>query len=194
MQDIEAAAAAVALQRVGGIRDKLQLLQHELRDDERTVEKSRLADVRDSAVDDHTRIENTVALLRSGVAEQAYEPLRLKPFAFARSHDDSEVRKHQEDETVEEYDPIVGRVGPEERRPNRLRESQSDRPADQRAKQIGDLRRSQPCLDKDDEGAECCADRDVRQREWIKGPRENRGPGNCCDEADASQDVPRHGL
>src|SRR5262249_24421267 len=37
LQDVETAAAAVALQRVRRVGDQLQLLQHKLRDDERAV-------------------------------------------------------------------------------------------------------------------------------------------------------------
>ena len=47
LQDVEAAAAAIALQRVGRVGDELQLLQHELRDDERAVDEAGLADVGD---------------------------------------------------------------------------------------------------------------------------------------------------
>jgi hypothetical protein len=43
LQDVEPAAAAVALQRIGGIGDELQLAQHELRDDQRAVEEAGLA-------------------------------------------------------------------------------------------------------------------------------------------------------
>ena len=58
LQDVEAAAAAVALQRVGGVGDELQLLEHELRDDQRAVEEAGLADVGDAAVDDDAGVED----------------------------------------------------------------------------------------------------------------------------------------
>ncbi len=63
LQDVEAAAAAVALERVGRVGDELQLLQHELRDDERAVDEAGLADVGDAAVDDDAGVENLVAAL-----------------------------------------------------------------------------------------------------------------------------------
>ena len=84
LQDVEAAPAAVALQRVGGVGDELQLLEHELRDDERAVDEAGLADVGDAAVDDDAGVENLVALLRAGGAEQRDQPRRLEPFALAR--------------------------------------------------------------------------------------------------------------
>src|SRR5581483_5534484 len=82
LEDVEAAPAAVALQRVAGVGHELELLEHELRDDERAVDEAGLADVGDAAVDDHARVENLVAALGSGRAEQAGEPRRLEPFAM----------------------------------------------------------------------------------------------------------------
>ena len=58
MQDVEPAPAAVALERIGRVGDELQLLEHELRHDQRAVEESGLDDVGDAAVDDHARVEN----------------------------------------------------------------------------------------------------------------------------------------
>ena len=83
LQDVEAAAAAVALQRVGRVGDELQFLQHELRDDQRAVEEAGLADVGDAAVDDDAGVEDLVAPLRAGGAEQADEARRLEPLALA---------------------------------------------------------------------------------------------------------------
>src|SRR5262249_56974602 len=60
LQNVEAAAAAVALHRVGGIGDQLQLLQDELRDDQRAVDEPCLAHVGDAPVDDHARVEDLV--------------------------------------------------------------------------------------------------------------------------------------
>ena len=159
LQDVEAAAAAVALQRVGGVGDELQLLQHELRDDERAVEEAGLADVGDAAVDDHAGVEDAVALLRPGVAEQADQPAGLQPLPLARPHDDAEVGEHQQDEAVQEDDAAIGGVGPEQRRADRLREPEADGAADERAEQVGDLGLAQPGLDPDDQQAERDADR-----------------------------------
>ena len=92
LQDVEAAAAAVALHRIGGVGDELQFLQHELRDHQRAVEEARLADVGDAAVDDHARVEDPVALLRPGVAEERHQPGRLEPLPLARAHHDARGR------------------------------------------------------------------------------------------------------
>ena len=71
LQDVETAAAAVAAQRIGRIGDLLQLLEHELRNDERAVDESGLADVRDAAVDDDAGVENSVAALLRAAAGTA---------------------------------------------------------------------------------------------------------------------------
>src|SRR5262249_45863534 len=68
LQDVEAAAAAVPLQRVGRIGDELQFLEHELRDDERAVDEAGFTYVGDAAVDDYAGVENLVTALRSGGA------------------------------------------------------------------------------------------------------------------------------
>ena len=63
---------AVALERVGGIGDELQLPQHELRRDDDAVEEAGLGDVCDAAVDDDAGVENLVAFLaRLFAAEDA---------------------------------------------------------------------------------------------------------------------------
>ena len=53
-----------------------------------------------------------------------------------------EVGKDQQDEAVQEDDPAIARVGPEQRRADRLGQAEPDRAADQRAEQVGDLGRS----------------------------------------------------
>ena len=58
VQDVEAAPAAVALQRIGRVGDELQFLQHELRHDQRAVQEPGLDDVGDAAVDDDARVED----------------------------------------------------------------------------------------------------------------------------------------
>ena len=65
-----------------------------------------------------------------------------------------EVRKDEQDEAVEEDDAGIGRVGPEQRRADRLREAEADGSADERAEQVGDLALPQPRLEEDDQQAE----------------------------------------
>ena len=79
----------------GGVGDELQLLEDELRDDERAVEKAGLADVGDAAVDDDAGVEQAVAFLRPGVAKERDEARWLEPLALPRAHDDAEVRERR---------------------------------------------------------------------------------------------------
>ena len=83
---------------------------------------------------------------------------------------------------MEEDDAAVGGVGPEERRADRLREAEADGPADQRAEEIGDLRRPQPGLDEDDDDAEDDPDGDVDAERGVERPRQRRGPRDRRDE------------
>ena len=59
-------------------------------------------------------------------------------------------------------DAGIAGVRPEERRADRLGEAETDRAADQRAEQVGDLGVAQPGFDADDDQAEQRADSDVQ--------------------------------
>ena len=50
LQDFESAAPALTTQAVGGVSDHLQLVQDELRNQQRTIEEMGFADIRDPAV------------------------------------------------------------------------------------------------------------------------------------------------
>ena len=194
LQNVEAAAAAIALQRVGGVGDELQLLEDELRNHQRAVEEPGLADVGNAAVDDHAGVENAIALLRAGVTEEPGQTLRLEPLPFPGAHDDAEIRKDEQDETVQEDDAVIGRVGPEQRGADRLGQTEADGAADERAKQIGHLRLPQPRFDDHDQRAERRADDDIDDEQLMERPEKRRGPGDGGDETRASDDMPGHGY
>src|SRR5262249_37810052 len=52
LQDVEAAAAAVALERIGRVGDELEFAQDKLRDHDDAVEEAGFSDVGNAAVDD----------------------------------------------------------------------------------------------------------------------------------------------
>ena len=58
VEDLEAAPAAVAPERVRAVGDVLQLVEHEPRDDERAVDEAGLDDLGDPAVDDRARVDD----------------------------------------------------------------------------------------------------------------------------------------
>ena len=147
LQDVEAAPAAIALHRVGGIGDELQFLQHELRNDQRAVDESGFADVRDAAVDDHAGVENLVVALRRGRAEQADEPRGLEPFAVLAAEHEAQVRQHDQHEAVKELDAAIRAVGPEQSGADGVRHGEADGAADQRAEDPRERGFAEPALE-----------------------------------------------
>src|SRR5262249_10051921 len=176
------AAAAIALQRIGGISDELQLLQHELRDHERAVDKAGLAHVGDAAVDDDARVENLVTPFRTGGAEQADEPRRLQPLAVLGGEDEAQIRQHQQDEAVEEFDAAVAAVGPEEPGADGARDPQADGAADERAQDASDGGVAQATFEQNDQRRENQTEPDVGQRSDRQRMEGGGGIGDRGDE------------
>ena len=194
LQDVEAAPAAIALERVGRIGHELQLLQDELRDDERAVDEAGLADVRDAAVDDDARVEDLVAPLRPRRAEQADEPRRLEPFAVLAAQDETEVRQDDQDEAVQELYAPIAAVGPEEAGANRMGDAEADRAADERPEHAGDGGFTQAALEQHDERGEDEGEADVG-KESNRERKENRGGvGDGGDEEHSRERKPSHGA
>ncbi len=65
-EDLEAAPAAVAAERVGAVGDVLELFEDELRHDERPVDEPGLDDLGDPAVDDRARVDDDVGVAGCG--------------------------------------------------------------------------------------------------------------------------------
>src|SRR5882672_451262 len=62
LKDVEPAATAVALERVRGIGDQLQLAQDELRNYDDAVEKARLCDIGNASINDDAGVEDLITL------------------------------------------------------------------------------------------------------------------------------------
>lgn len=58
VQHVEPAAAAHTLEGIAAVGNVAQLIEDKVRDDERTVQKSSLADLHNASVDDHTRVKH----------------------------------------------------------------------------------------------------------------------------------------
>jgi hypothetical protein len=191
LEDVESAPAAVALERITRIGYELQLLEYELRDDQRAVHEAGLADVGDAAVDDDAGIEDPVSALRAAGPEEADEARGVEPFAATAANHHAEVRQCEQDEAVEEDDAAAAKVRPVEGRPDRLRERKPDGAAKQCAEHVRDRRVLQPDLDADDQDAE-----DGTKQEVLKVPVEGLElmcrPGNGRDEQNAGENEPRH--
>src|SRR5438445_1401239 len=74
LEHVEPAAAAVALERVAGVGDLLELAEDVLGDEQRALEKPGLADVSDAPVDDHARVEHLVAGRAAAVRVGEHHP------------------------------------------------------------------------------------------------------------------------
>ena len=96
LQDVETAAASVALERVGGVGHQLQLPQDELRGHDDAIEETGFGDVRDPAVDDDAGIQNLVAFPRLLLASKdATQRRQVQEISLVRAHDQAHVG-HQE--------------------------------------------------------------------------------------------------
>ena len=103
LQDVEAAAAAIALQGVGGIGHQLQFAQHELRDHDDAVEEAGFGDVGDAAVDDDAGVEDLVALLALlFAAEDAAQRRQVQQVALVGADHQADVGHDHHDHDLQE--------------------------------------------------------------------------------------------
>ncbi len=108
LQDVETAAAAVALQRIGGVGHQLQFAKHELGNDNGAVEKAGFGDISDAAVNDDAGIENLVALLRLLLAaKDSPQRRKIEQIAFVGADDQANVGHQQHDHDLEETSRVA---------------------------------------------------------------------------------------
>ncbi len=93
---------------------------------------------------------------------------------------------------MEKHDPAIARVGPEQRRTDRLRESEADCAADQRAEQIRDFGVPEARLDPHDQNAQAGANKEIDERARAEGTCQNRRVCDRGDEESAGEEEPRH--
>ena len=99
LQHIQAAAAAVALHRIGGVGHQLQFPQHELRDHQNAVQKPGFRDVRDAAVDNNAGIEDLETLFGYFFpAEQSAQSGQIQHFALVCADHQADVRHNQQNQ------------------------------------------------------------------------------------------------
>src|SRR5579883_1006929 len=103
LQNVEPAAAAVALHGIGRIGDELQLAQDELRNHQNAVEEAGFGDIGDAAVDDDARIQDLERLLRRFFApEDAAQRREIQHVALLRADDEADVRHQQQQADLQE--------------------------------------------------------------------------------------------
>src|SRR5580704_14172706 len=97
LQDFESAPSTLTLQRVGGISHQLQFVQHELRDDHRSIQKLCLGDIRHAPIYNHAGIEHLERVLQAALTtKQSAERLQVQHVTLVRAQDQPYVGHHQE--------------------------------------------------------------------------------------------------
>ena len=99
LEHVEPTFAPVALERIGSVRDLLELAQDELRDHERALEKSHLAQVHDASVDDHGRVEDLVCLAPPHRLREELGRHVLELVALGEGHRGAQIGEEQAEET-----------------------------------------------------------------------------------------------
>src|SRR4029077_12634727 len=136
LENIEAPAAAIPLQRVCRIGDQLQLAQHELRRNNDAVEKSGLGNVGNSSVDDDAGIENLVTLLSLLLtAEDSTQGSQIQQIALVGADGEADVCHQEHDQNLEEALGVSRRNAAADDQREKIRpadaEDASDRGSDQ---------------------------------------------------------------
>ena len=194
LQNVEAAAAAVAAQRIGRVGNLLQLFQHELRHHQRAVDEAGFADVGDAAVDDDAGIQDPIAALRRLRPEQARQPLGLEPLAGLPAEHEADVGQHQQNQAVKKHHARVAGVGPEQRGAEHARDEQPARAAEQRAEHVGQRRVTEPIFEINDEAGEDEGKREVQGRAAAKRPQHVGAVRHADDEQEPRNARPAHKL
>ena len=83
-QDLQAAPATVAPERVGAVGDVLELVEHEPRDDERPEDEPGLDDLGDPAVDDGARVDDDARFAGGARCAPSAGGRRMSPTASRR--------------------------------------------------------------------------------------------------------------
>ncbi len=79
----------------------LQLLENELRDDEGSFHKSRITDIRDTPVDDHTGIQNFVTVsIPDGLFGEPGKAGRFEFFSFFQAQEQTQVAEGAVDQDI----------------------------------------------------------------------------------------------
>ena len=145
VEDLEAAPAAVAAQRVRAVGDVLELVEDEPRDDERAVDEARFDDLGDPAVDDRAgvdddvRIADAAARCRRVGSGRADEPDRLGGEEQVVALGD---RQAEHPEPEEQRDPSGSQVPSgasklRQRQPEQQAHQQPDQQADDGGHELG---------------------------------------------------------
>jgi len=138
VEDLEATAAAVAAQRIAGVRDVLQLGKHEMRHQHVVAKETGLGNVHDAPVDDDARIEQHAC--HGGLAwgdrasARRAEDERHHLVSPVQPERDAPVRENERHDQGDDEAQIPGQLGQKET--DERRQQQPDQKPDGRRDQI----------------------------------------------------------
>ena len=151
LQNVEAAASAVALQRVGGIGDQLQFAQHELRGHDNAVEEPGLGNVGDAAVDNDAGVEDLVTLLALLLAaKDATQSRQVEQVALVGAHDQAHIGHQQHHQDLQEALGVAGRHAAANHQRKQIGAADAEDAPDGRADQPLQAHRSKLPFEQDD--------------------------------------------
>src|SRR5207253_4918722 len=107
----QSATAAIALQLVAAVGDLLQFIDHELRDDELTLDDARLHDVGDSPIDQHAGIEQDRPSAFGLLAELDVRNHEAKVVLGLKGKADRQIASDYAQEQVDRLDEPLSLVG-----------------------------------------------------------------------------------
>src|SRR5579859_178121 len=102
LQNVEAAPAAIALQRIGGVGNQLQFAQDKLRNYQDAVQEAGLSDVGDAAVNNHAGVkylESPAALLLC--PKNSAQGSQIQQIAFVGANDQAHIVHEQHDHELQ---------------------------------------------------------------------------------------------
>src|SRR3984893_4141328 len=189
LQDVEAAAAAIAFERVGGIGHQLQFAEHELRDHNKNVEETGLGDVGDAAVNNDAGIEDLVTLFtRPFAAEDSAERRQIEQIAFVGADRQSHVSHDQHDHDLQETLDRAGRATVANDERAKVSAHDTEHAADRGSDQALQTHCAQPPLKHDDGDADQQTDGGIKPGGQIKRMNESADDSDDEDKQKAYKD------
>jgi hypothetical protein len=98
LEDFKAAAATLALEKIGRIGDELKFVEDKSGNTERAIEEMGFADVRDAAVDEDAGVEKFQGRQIAGGwnRDSMWQGHLTKDMPLARAHDQAEIAESKE--------------------------------------------------------------------------------------------------
>src|SRR4051812_28830228 len=187
LQDVEAAASAIPLERITGIGDELQLAQHEMRDDKNAIEEAGVGDVGDAAVDDHAGVEDLVHLLALLLAaEDAAQRGKIEQVAFVGADDQADVGHQHHDQQFEKALRAAGREAVLNNVAEQEGAEDAEDGADDGADEPLQAHHEEAALEQDDGEADSDPGCECRQRLQAEGGEVERRNPHGADENEAN--------